>query len=96
MPRTTLNDRARKARIREREGRALREQIEKLENISPDQLATLRKIEAAMNKGDFPTTEQIPNWRELRGMGVVRMREGRVILTAVGGDVLDAEEEAKA
>lgn len=92
MPRTTLNDRARKQRIRAREYNKLRRQMIKLESITDAQIATLKKIEAVMEKGQLPTTQDIPDWEALREMGVIRLAGDQVILTSVGGDVLDAEE----
>lgn len=92
MPRTTLNDRTRKQRIRAREYNKLRRQMIKLESITDAQIAILKKIEAVMEKGQLPTTQDIPDWEALREMGVIRLDGDQVILTSVGGDVLDAEE----
>ncbi|HRE46101.1 MAG TPA: hypothetical protein PLD47_00110 [Aggregatilineales bacterium] len=92
MPRTTLKDKARKNRIRAHEYNKMRRQLILIEAITPEQIKTLQKVESIMEKGDFPTVAQVPGWEALREMGVIRLVEEKVILTSLGGDVLEAEE----
>ncbi len=87
MARTTLNDRARKARIREREYRQLAMRIRKLDAITDEQVATLRKIKAAEVKHKPVKASTIPDWRELREMGAVKEQDGVLTLTSVGAEV---------
>jgi hypothetical protein len=94
MPRTTIGDRARKARIRQRELSRLRKQLQKLEAITPAQIKTLRKVQQAMDAGDPLQSTAVPDWRDLREMGVVREFDGLLVLTTIGSDVLDSEDEA--
>lgn len=96
MPRTTIDNRARKRRINRQAFNRLRRQMEALNNMSEADFATLqkdlKKLEAAMEKGESLKTTDLPNWRELRTLGVIREKDGDLLLTAVGSDVL-AEEE---
>jgi hypothetical protein len=94
MPRTTLDDRRRKLRIRKQEFAALRRQMQKLDTISDAQIATLRKLESAMEAGKLLSTQDIPDWRDLRAMGTLREKDGMLILTTVGAEVIEAESEA--
>lgn len=94
MPRTTIGDRARKARIRQRELSRLRKQLQKLEGITAAQIKALRKVQQAMEAGDPLQATAVADWRDLREMGVVREFDGLLVLTAIGSDVLDSEDEA--
>jgi hypothetical protein len=94
MPRTTISDRARKARIRAREAIQMRKQLEKLETITQEQIAVLRKLDEALENGEPLTTAAVPEWRDLYAMGVVRAEGDMLLVTSVGMDVLDSEEEA--
>ena len=91
-PRTTLGDRARKARIREREYRHEIQKFKKLESITTKQVNLLKKIGDAETAGAPLTTADVADWRVLRSMGVVREKVQKpnrlVILTALGTQVL--------
>ena len=87
MTRTTLRDKNRKARIREREGRHLQVRMQKLDNITDEQIAAIKKIKAAEAKGKPVKATSVENWEELRAMGVVKEQEGTLILTANGAVV---------
>ncbi len=93
MPRTTIGDRARKARIRAREYIHMRKQMEKLETINKAQIAVLRKLNEAMETGEPLKTTDVPEWRDLYAMGVVRAEDDMLLVTSLGMDVLDSEEE---
>lgn len=84
MPRTTLNDRARKARIREREQRRLRLQLAKLENISQAQLQALQSVAAAAERNAPLAVEAVAHADDLRKMGVVRIVDGKLVLSQLG------------
>lgn len=84
MPRTTLDDRARKARINERQHRLLYRQLSKLENITDEQKATLKQILSSTARGEAVKVTAVPEWRTLREMGVVREKDGVLMLTANG------------
>ena len=94
---TTLNDRARKARIREREYRQDLQKFRKLEAITPAQIKVLKKISEAETAGAPIKVTDMPDWRELRAMGVVREKIEKpnrfIVLTALGAQV--ATEERK-
>lgn len=96
-PHTTLSDRARKARIREREYRQEALKFRKLESITPEQIKLLKKISEAETAGAPMKTTDLSNWRDLRAMGVVREKTEKpnhfVVLTALGAQV--ATEERK-
>ena len=92
MPRTTLNDRARKARIREREARQFATKLRKLDNITDEQLAELKKIKAAEAKSKPIKASSIADWQELRAMGIVKEQDGALILTSMGAQVASSEE----
>ena len=97
MPRTTIDNRARKARIRERELRKLQRQLDLIDALTEEQfselVATLRKIEEGMKSGRLLKATAVSNWRDLRSMGLVREVDGEIVLSAMGGDVLDSEDE---
>src|SRR5262249_17871646 len=99
-PRTTLGDRARKARIREREYRQELRKFRKLESITPEQKSLLKKISEAQAGGTPMKTSDLPNWRDLRAMGVVREKVEKsihlVILTALGVEVATEDDSKKA
>ncbi len=67
--------------------------MEKLETITKAQIAVLRKLNEAMETGEPLTTANVPEWRELHAMGVVRAEDDMLLVTSLGMDVLDAEEE---
>lgn len=95
MPRTTLNDRQRKARIREREDLALYIQLQKIENITPEQIKLLRKIEKAQSSEKPLQADKIAELPALREMGVVRESEGGVLVSALGREVLEANKDVR-
>lgn len=97
MPRTTLDDRARKARIAEREIMRMRRQYASIESLNEADFDALRKIvervKAAQEKGAPLTTEAVTNWRELRAMGVIRAdRSGAIMVSAIGKEVIEVED----
>ncbi|MBO9309205.1 MAG: hypothetical protein J7551_05420 [Chloroflexi bacterium] len=89
MPRTTVNDRARKARIREREIRRLRLQLARLERISPAQLQALQAVAAAAEQNATLAADAVPYAADLRKMGVVRIVEGKLVLSRLGKEYLE-------
>jgi len=91
MARTTLNDLARKARIREREYRQMNMKLRKLDNITPEQVATLQKIKAAEVKNKPLKASAVENWLDLRAMGAVRENEGNLVLSSLGAQVVSSE-----
>ena len=93
MARTTLNDLARKARIREREYRQMTMKLRKLDNITEEQLATLKKIKAAEVKNKPLKSASVENWQDLRAMGAVRENEGNLILSSIGAQVVSSEDK---
>jgi hypothetical protein len=90
-PRTTLADRARKSRIREREYRQLHIKMRQLENITEDQVAALKKIKAAEVKGKPVKATSVDGWEALRDMGAVKEQEGSLVLTGVGSAVVSTD-----
>ncbi len=94
MARTTMDDRARKARIREREYRQQAMRLRKLDNITDDQIAVLRKIRAAEAKGKPIKSSSVEDWRALREMGAVKEQDGNLVLTDIGVQVAASPEEA--
>lgn len=93
MTRNTLNDRTRKYRIREREERRLRQQIAKIDKMTPDQMAVLQKVADATDNDAPLTTAQLPDWKTYREMGVLREAEGNLIVTLLGRETLDVATE---
>jgi hypothetical protein len=91
MPRTTLKDRQRKSRIREREQRQYARRLRKLDQITDEQIATLKKIKAAEAKNKPIKTDDVPDWAELREMGTVKTQEGNLVLTSVGAQVVSQQ-----
>ena len=91
MPRTTLNDRARKARIREREYRLAARRLRKLDAITDAQIATLKKIKAAEGSNKPVKAAAVADWLDLREMGAVKEQDGNLVLTAVGAQVASHE-----
>jgi len=91
MPRTTQKDRERKSRIREREQRLLALRLRKLDQITDEQIATLKKIKAAEAKTKPVKTDDVPDWRALREMGTVREQEGILVLTSIGTQVVSQQ-----
>lgn len=88
MPRTTTSNRARKARIREREVRRLRFQLAMLENISPAQLKALQQAAEAAEKGT-PLSADSAYASDLVKMGVLRVAEDKLVLTKLGKEYLE-------
>ncbi len=91
MARTTLRDRARKSRVREREFRQMALRMRKLENISDAQRATLKKIKAAEASQKPVKAESVADWHDLRDMGAVREHDGILVLTSLGAQVATQE-----
>ena len=91
MPHTTLNDRARKARIREREYRAAARRLRKLDAITDAQLDTLKKIKAAEGSKKSVKASAVADWLELREMGAVKEQDGNLVLTSIGAQVASHE-----
>jgi hypothetical protein len=94
MARTTMNDRARKARIREREFRQQMTRLRKLDNITDEQIAVLKKIKAAEAKSKPLKATSVDDWRDLREMGAVKEQDGSLFLTSIGAQVAASEEKA--
>jgi hypothetical protein len=93
MHHNTIDDRARKSRIREREYRQFTARLRKLDNITEEQLAVLKKIKAAEAKNKPLKSKSVENWRDLRAMGVVKESdEGTLVLTSMGVQVVSSEE----
>ena len=93
MTRNTVGDRARKARIREREYRQAAARLRKLDNITDEQLDELKKIKAAEVKNKPLKSSSIEDWKELHAMGVVKEQEGTLILTSTGAQVVSSQEK---
>jgi hypothetical protein len=93
MPHTTLGDRARKSRIREREARQQAMRLRKLEHITEAQIAVLKKIKTAEAKNRPVKASSVEDWRELRAMGVVKEQDGALVLTAMGAQMATHEEK---
>jgi hypothetical protein len=93
MPRTTLADRARKSRIRERERRQQAMRLRKLENITEAQMAVLKKIKATEGKKRLVKASSVEDWHELRAMGVVKEQDGVLVLTALGAQIATQEDK---
>ena len=94
-PRTTLKDRSRKARVRENEYRRKMMQLRKLDEISDAQIATLGKIKAAEVKGKPLTTADLADWKDFQAMGVIREKDGVIILSSAGTTVVRTTEKSK-
>ncbi len=94
MARTTMDDRARKARIREREYRQQTMRLRKLDNITDEQIAVLRKIRTAEAKGKPIKSSSVEDWRALREMGAVKEQDGNLVLTDIGVQVAASPEGA--
>jgi archaeosine-15-forming tRNA-guanine transglycosylase len=88
MPRTTLDDRARKARIREREHRRAVKMLHELDNITDAQLEVLKRIKAAETSSKPVKTTAVKDWQTLQQMGVVREQDGVLTLTSIGAQVV--------
>jgi hypothetical protein len=93
MPHTTLGDRARKSRIREREYRQQAMRLRKLEHITEAQIAVLKKIKATEGKKRLIKASSVEDWHELREMGVVKEQDGVLVLTALGTRVVTQEDK---
>lgn len=87
MARTTLADRARKTRIREREHRRTQLMLIRLDNITDEQIAVLKKIKAAEASGKTVASTSVADWQILKQMGTVRDQEGVLVLTSIGAQV---------
>jgi len=102
MPHTTIDDRARKARIHERELNQLRRYELKLMALSDAEqktvFDTLKKIDAANASNTPVTADKLPSWRDLRSLGlVVKNRDGSLRVSLNGKDFIDfVEAEAQA
>ena len=92
MTRNTVGDRARKARIREREYRQAAARLRKLDNITDDQLASLKKIKAAEVKNKPLKATSVADWHDLHAMGVVKEQDGALVLTSMGAQVVSSQE----
>lgn len=98
MPRTTLNDRARKSRIRERELMQLRRYELKLNALGDAEFkelcATLEKLDKAETDDKPFTVETFPQWKELSKLGVAfKTRDGKVLVSSIGRDIMEAGAE---
>jgi hypothetical protein len=91
MARTTLDDRARKSRIRERESRNMATALRKLDDITDEQIAILQTIKAAEATNTPVMASTIPDWRELRAMGAVREQDGVLVLSMIGNQVVSEQ-----
>ena len=94
-PRTTFRDVNRKNRVRENEFRRKRLQLRKLDEITDAQIATLGKIKAAEVKGKPLTTADIADWKDFQAMGVIREKDGIIILSSAGNVVISTTEKVK-
>lgn len=93
MPRTTINDRARKARIRAREARRLRARINQIDKMSDAHMQALQQVAEAAEKGAPLTAEGVAYAADLLKMGVVRNVDGSLVPSLLGKEVLaDAAE----
>ncbi len=92
MTRNTVGDRARKARIREREYRQAAARLRKLDNITDEQLASLNKIKAAEVKSTPLKATAVSDWPDLKAMGVVKEQDGELVLTSMGAQVVSSQE----
>jgi len=91
MARTTTRDRERKARIRERELRAESLRMRRLDEITDEQIATLKKIKAAEASSKKIKASTIEDWLALRAMGAVAEHDGVLTLTSTGARVVAFE-----
>jgi len=94
MARTTIDDRARKSRIRERENRQQNARMRKLDNITDEQIAILQKIKAAEAKAKPIKASTVEDWLALRAMGAVKEQDGDLVLTSIGAQVAASDEGA--
>ncbi len=93
MPRTTINDRARKARIRQREARRLRVQLNQIDAMPAAHMQALQQVAEAAEKGAPLTAEGVAYAADLLKMGVVRTIDGKLVPSLLGREVLaDAAE----
>ena len=83
----TLQDRARKARIREREFRDSSRRLRKLDAITDEQINTLKQIKASEAASKPVLASNVPDWRDLREMGAVREVDGNLVLSSIGAQV---------
>jgi hypothetical protein len=84
MKQHTRRNRDRKHRINEHQRRAVLRQIKQIEAMTDDHKATIHKLMVAGARGEPLTTTSIANWHDLREMGVVREKDGKLVLTSVG------------
>jgi hypothetical protein len=87
MRQNTRRNIARKARINEKQRRTLLHQISKIEAMTAEHKAAIKKLVAASAKGEIVTATNLPNWRELNEMGAVREKDGALALTAIGLEI---------
>ncbi len=94
----TIDDRARKARIREREISQIRRYEFKLSAMTKEQhkviYDTLKKVDAAAATGKALTADKLPDWRDLRSLGLlVRTRDGQLRVSLNGQDFMEFVDE---
>lgn len=87
----TQRNKARKARIRENEYRRMQRRISKMEAMTDEHKAAIRKLLSANVRGEMLSASTLGNWRDLREMGIVREAEGKLTLTAIGMQVANDE-----
>jgi hypothetical protein len=95
MPRTTINDRARKARIREREARRLRARINQIDVMPDAQMQALQQVVEAAEKGAPLAAESVAAAADLLRMGVIRNVDGKLVPSQLGKEVLADAAEAE-
>lgn len=78
---------ARKARINEKQRRTVLRQIAKIESMTPEHKAAIKKLLMASAHGEVVNANSLPNWQQLKEMGAVREKDGALALTAVGLEI---------
>ncbi|MCE7948783.1 MAG: hypothetical protein DYG88_15280 [Chloroflexi bacterium CFX4] len=95
MPRTTINDRARKARIRDREARRMRARINQIDAMPAAHMQALQQVAEAAEKGAPLAAESVAAAPALLNMGVIRNVEGKLVPSLLGKEVLADAAEAE-
>jgi hypothetical protein len=83
----TQRNKARKMRIRENEYRRMVQRIRKIEAMTDEHKAAIKKLMIANARGEMVSASNMSNWRDLREMGILREAEGKLTLTAIGMQV---------
>ncbi|GAB4545829.1 MAG: hypothetical protein OHK0023_04720 [Anaerolineae bacterium] len=92
MPRTTIKDRMRKNRIREREWRLKQQYMLAIDKLTEEEfkrvMDTLIKINEKAENGAPQAANQVANAAQLLSLGLVRQTEGKLIPTEIGRQAL--------